>query len=279
MTRVWTGLGMAAAFIAIVFLLPIEGFTIGLAAVALVLSWEYVRLARHWAPRLHLGLTALLTLGVGWVVAAELSGQQPLTGGGLPEGGLLTLALLCSLSLGAGLQALFSRTPVADSLPVIGAVVFGALYVGVPFGTLLELRRHSPWMVVLALAIVALGDIAGLYVGRAIGRRKLAAVVSPKKTWEGAIANFGAGLLATAAIAWWRVGEVEPALLLVGGLASVAGQLGDLVESMLKRGAGVKDSGAMLPGHGGLLDRLDSLLFAAPVLWLCYLLLELEPLP
>jgi len=91
-------------------------------------------------------------------------------------------------------------------------------------------------------------------------------VVSPKKSWEGAIAGFVVSMLSVAVWSWWRLERLDPALLAIGVVTTVASQIGDLVESMLKRGAGVKDSGDLLPGHGGLWDRLDALLFAAPVL-------------
>jgi phosphatidate cytidylyltransferase len=97
----------------------------------------------------------------------------------------------------------------------------------------------------------------------------MAPVVSPKKSWEGAAAGLAVSLLATVAWGCWRLGGVDFELLAIGVLTAVASQLGDLVESLLKRGAGVKDSGGLLPGHGGLYDRLDAMLFAAPVMLLC----------
>ena len=121
---------------------------------------------------------------------------------------------------------------------------------------------------VLLLAIVWLGDSGAYYIGKTWGRHKLAPRVSPNKTWEGSIASTAAGLLAAAVWSYWRLGEVDGWILLLAGLVSIAAQIGDLVESLLKRGAGVKDSGQILPGHGGMLDRMDALLFAAPVMWL-----------
>jgi phosphatidate cytidylyltransferase len=90
--------------------------------------------------------------------------------------------------------------------------------------------------------------------------------VSPNKSWEGAMAGFVTGVLATAVWSWARLGEVRPALLGVAALTAVAAQLGDLFESLLKRSVSVKDSGSFLPGHGGFFDRMDAMLFAAPVL-------------
>ena len=108
--------------------------------------------------------------------------------------------------------------------------------------------------------------------GRSFGRHLLAPRVSPKKTWEGSVAGFAGSLLATAAWCQIRLGETPPALLVLAAVTAVVAQLGDLVESLFKRGAGVKDSSTVLPGHGGFYDRLDAMLLAAPVfavgLWL-----------
>ncbi|HKI85559.1 MAG TPA: phosphatidate cytidylyltransferase, partial [Thermoanaerobaculia bacterium] len=113
------------------------------------------------------------------------------------------------------------------------------------------------------------------YLGSRFGRHKMAPLVSPKKSWEGAVAGFVTGLLATWIWSYWRLGTVSAGLMAVGAGTAFFAQIGDLVESMLKRAAGVKDSGALLPGHGGVLDRMDAMLFAAPVLllglwWLGY---------
>ncbi|HEY4592464.1 MAG TPA: phosphatidate cytidylyltransferase, partial [Thermoanaerobaculia bacterium] len=106
------------------------------------------------------------------------------------------------------------------------------------------------------------------YVGSRVGRHKMAPDISPKKSWEGAVASF---VVAVAAAAVWDVcrrGSVEPGVMAAAAGTAVAAQIGDLVESMIKRGSGVKDSGSILPGHGGVLDRMDAMLFAAPVLLL-----------
>jgi phosphatidate cytidylyltransferase len=123
-------------------------------------------------------------------------------------------------------------------------------------------------VLVLLLAIVWLGDTAAYAVGSRWGRRRLAPVLSPKKTWEGAAAGLAASLAGAAAWCGWRLGEPSAAVVAIGLVTAVAAQAGDLVESMLKRAAGVKDSGQLLPGHGGVLDRLDALLLAAPALLL-----------
>jgi phosphatidate cytidylyltransferase len=107
------------------------------------------------------------------------------------------------------------------------------------------------------------------FVGRSLGRLPLAPALSPKKTWEGALANFIASLLVAVLFSRWLQTEALD-LLVVAGLANIAGQMGDLIESAYKRGAAVKDSSSLLPGHGGMLDRVDSLILASPVVWIAW---------
>lgn len=121
----------------------------------------------------------------------------------------------------------------------------------------------------LALAIVMSNDTGGYFGGRAFGKNKLAPVLSPKKTWEGAISGVCSGVLAAWVVNLIFLGDLGPwwLMLIAALIAGVSGILGDLVESAFKRFAGVKDSGKLIPGHGGFLDRVDSLIFAAPALW------------
>ena len=150
----------------------------------------------------------------------------------------------------------------------MGAVSFGALYFGLPVAAMAELQSRSPWLFFLLLAIVWLGDGAAYYVGTSWGRRRLAPRVSPNKSWEGAAAAALVAVLSAAAWSVWRAGALDWTLIALALITSIAAQVGDLVESLIKRGAGVKDSGTLLPGHGGFLDRFDALAFAAPVWWL-----------
>ena len=134
-------------------------------------------------------------------------------------------------------------------------------------------------MLLFLFCVVWAGDIAALYVGRYLGRRKMAPGLSPKKTWEGAVGSVAAGVLVAGgllALAYWLQTLNSVAIsysdsiwfwLVIAVVVNVAAQVGDLAESALKRSAGVKDSGTLLPGHGGMLDRIDALLLAAPVLW------------
>jgi phosphatidate cytidylyltransferase len=175
--------------------------------------------------------------------------------------------------------------------PAAAASVFAFTYVALPMGMLVQLRQLSEgaFYVLYLLLVVWAGDIFAYFVGKSMGRHLMAPRISPKKTWEGAAASLVASVAVGCLLfryalplssAFLRAGLIErrdgifgleqPAMgpiILLTVVLNIAAQLGDLVESLIKRGAGVKDSGAILPGHGGMLDRIDALLFAAPVLW------------
>jgi phosphatidate cytidylyltransferase len=147
-------------------------------------------------------------------------------------------------------------------LPNAGMVAMGMVYCCVLLGFVVWLPGHT---VVALMGIVWAGDAAAYYGGRAFGRHKLAPSISPNKTVEGSIAGLAGSVLAGILLGSWLLERQLGFLVLASLAAAIAGQLGDLAESALKRSAGVKDSSSMLPGHGGMLDRLDSLIFAAPV--------------
>jgi phosphatidate cytidylyltransferase len=185
------------------------------------------------------------------------------------------------------------RTELRSGYPAAAAAAFAFTYIALPMGMLVQLRQlwAGAFYLLYLLLVVWAGDILAYFVGKSIGRHLMAPRISPKKTWEGAAAS----LLASVGVGWLMFSHAEriSSALLSWGLISrrdglfgleipamgpvilltivlnIAAQLGDLVESLIKRGADVKDSGALLPGHGGMLDRIDALLFAAPVLW-CY---------
>jgi phosphatidate cytidylyltransferase len=240
-----------------------------------VAAWEYLVITRARAP--HAPLLSLLL----FVPLAALAMSAAM----IPESGVLLAAeshLLIAgafVSVGLGSLVLLSRTPLEEAIPALGILAFGIPYFAVPIASLHQLKRLDPWLVFLLMAIVWLGDTAAYYVGSRIGRHKMAPVISPKKSWEGATAGFLTSVLAAAVWSWFRLGRIDPALLGVAALTAVAAQVGDLVESMIKRGAGVKDSGHVLPGHGGVLDRMDAMLFAAPVLLIGFWLLRIDGIP
>jgi phosphatidate cytidylyltransferase len=157
----------------------------------------------------------------------------------------------------------FSGTP--ERALARGAIGLGAvLYCGFTLGFLVLLPRE---LVLLLFAVIWMGDSAAYYGGRAFGRRPLAPGISPKKTIEGAIAGLAGSMLIGGFVGVVFLGEPLSSVTLISGATAVIGQIGDLAESAMKRSAGVKDSSSILPGHGGILDRLDSLFFAAPVFY------------
>jgi phosphatidate cytidylyltransferase len=196
-----------------------------------------------------------------------------------------TLAAFVFLSLG------MQRLDLRSAFPAAMVSAFAFSYIALPLGLLVQLRLQwqGAFLLLYLLLLVWAGDIFAYFVGRSLGRHLMAPRISPKKTWEGALASMLASLvvgmllykyafpissgLLNAHLIEKQDGFFslqKPALwptLVLSGAINIAAQLGDLAESLIKRGAGAKDSGTLLPGHGGMLDRIDALLFAAPVLW------------
>lgn len=181
-----------------------------------------------------------------------------------PQDAPLVFTLLALISLTLAL-----RGDLVKTLPNAAFLLFGIVYIFGSWKFAILLRAESAHWLAYGLVLNWVGDACAYYVGKSVGRRNLAPNVSPKKTWEGAVASlagsviFGVVYLNRALPA---VSLLEAILLSV--VVNIAGQAGDLAESALKRGAGVKDSSTLLPGHGGLLDRVDSSLFALPVVYL-----------
>jgi phosphatidate cytidylyltransferase len=178
-----------------------------------------------------------------------------------PEAAVVLIALAAlTLSLRLG--------EFKDALPQASSFVLGVVYIFGSWRCARGLRDLNPHWLMIAILVSWAGDTAAYYIGRAFGRHKLAPRVSPGKTWEGALGSVSGGIMAAGVYAHyllptfplWGVG-------VIAGAANIAGQLGDLCESAFKRGAGIKDSGITLPGHGGWLDRIDSTLFSVPVVY------------
>lgn len=190
------------------------------------------------------------------------------TGGARGEGGLLLLSTVFILPT---LWFLIRPGPMEHAAARVGLAVLGLLWIGALGGistSVVLLEEGFAWL--LLLAGIAFGsDVGGYFVGRYLGRHKLYEKISPKKTWEGSLGAVVVGT-AVAFTLWALVGPtIDPVhLALIAPAGSVLGQLGDLAESMLKRSVGVKDSGSIMPGHGGLFDRIDALLFVGPLLFL-----------
>lgn len=156
----------------------------------------------------------------------------------------------------------------SGSMAAAGAFTLGVLYIFGSWRCAELLRAINPHWLMFAMLLSWAGDTFALYVGRAIGKHKLAPRVSPSKTWEGAAGSVAGALIAGGIYAHYLIPSASLGrVLLISALGNIAGQLGDLCESALKRGAGIKDSGTLLPGHGGWLDRIDSSLFSVPVVY------------
>lgn len=162
-----------------------------------------------------------------------------------------------------------SRRPLAEALGDIGISAAGLLFIALPLSAVVRIHalgRVGPKLLLFALLLVWVGDTLAYFVGRSFGRVPMAAQLSPKKTWEGAVANLlGSAIVGLALFRWLDIDPFQAVFMAC--LANVAGQMGDLLKSAYKRGAGVKDSGTLLPGHGGVLDCIDALILAAPVVW------------
>lgn len=171
--------------------------------------------------------------------------------------------------LGASAIILVSPRPLANTLGDIGISSAGLLFIALPVSALVRLHGAAlvgARLLLFTLVLVWAGDIFAYFAGRAFGRLPMAPQLSPQKTWEGAAASFFASLAVGQVFGFW-LHVTAGHMLVMAGLANIAGQAGDLIESAYKRSAGVKDSGTLLPGHGGVLDRIDALIFAGPVVW------------
>ncbi len=236
----------------------------GLCAVAsAVASGELVLMFR---PRLRapesfgLAVAALLPLApwIGWRVSGEVVPQW------LPAA--LAGALIALLAI-----QLLRDGPLEEVPLSVGAVVLAWIYCGLIISSVVELRlRFGSGWVIMLFVVTWMNDTLAYFAGRAFGRHKLHPRISPKKTWEGFAGGAVGSVLGALVVKWLLLPQLGTwACFGIGAGGAVLGPLGDLAESMLKRSAGVKDSGRIIPGHGGLLDRIDALLFVAPWIYAC----------
>jgi phosphatidate cytidylyltransferase len=278
MKRILTALVLILAVFALIFFGQLWMITLFSAIVAELAAYEYLKLAAVGAEA-H---GAKLRIPIWWMVLGTalafvvtlpnvpVESQLPVLSG-------LTLILFAWNGF---------RAPLIQVLPDTAQGLFGLIYIAYPL-TLVPLlwkQEDGPALVLFLMVCVWAGDIAALYIGRAFGKRKLAPRLSPGKTWAGSIASILGSMVAAAIVitiadtltahgnTLLHISEPLWQSLLLAAILNIAAQLGDLLESAIKRGAGVKDSGTMLPGHGGILDRIDALLLAAPVLWYILLL-------
>jgi phosphatidate cytidylyltransferase len=281
----------AAVLIPIVLLLvlraPVPLLAAVVAAVAILALREFVELVRHYNVQPY-GRILYVIAALAFAALAAQTGSNYL---------MATAQMLFGIGVGMVAVSFFffalamRRQPLATGFPAAAASAFGFVYVTVPLAMLVQLRQQGSgaFLILYLLVVVWIGDTVAYYTGRALGRHKLAPRISPGKTWEGTVGSFvgaivcgtlvfaysrqiSSGLISASLLtpaqaylppqipAWWHFAALSAGI-------NVAAQIGDLAESLLKRGAGVKDSGTILPGHGGMLDRIDALLFAAPVIW------------
>ena len=262
MTRVFSGAVLVVITIAVVWFAPDLLFFTVAEALLLLAFIEYSRLSSavgYPLPAVASGTGTLLT-SVG-VTSTRWIGDT-VVGTAVALDAILMTAFVVLAAM-----ALTTWRGEREGLGRAAAAVFPLLYLGLPIGALIAIRRmRGPEGLFLLMLTVMVSDTAQYYSGRMFGRTPLAPAISPKKTVEGAIGGFVAGMLLMAVVGSWWLPNVSWLIRTILGAALVAlGIAGDLFESMLKRSAGVKDSSTLIPGHGGVLDRIDALLFAAPI--------------
>ncbi len=267
MKRVLTAAILIPLVLVLVFLGPGWHwlFAIAITLVAVLAAWEYLALAEKSGS--HPPRIAVL---VAIVLLFAANSRWPDS----------TAAIFGVLSLALLVYCTFLK-PVTQVINDASASIFCLLYIGLALIAVPTLHEaaNGPSLVAFLLCAVWAGDTVALYVGRAWGRHKLAPAISPNKSWEGSLGSVAGSILAAGALIglaallqnWNSFALSYPGeywyWLFLAVLVNIAAQVGDLAESALKRGADVKDSGDLLPGHGGVLDRIDALLLAAPVLW------------
>ena len=254
MTRLLSGVALAAAALAAILFLPLPALRVIACLVAVLGAYEYLGIVDQERRALDvLPVLILVTLACWWF--SDPGGQ------GSPGGAGVLLLLL--LGVGWGAVEVVVR---GVALNRARARLLAPWYLGMPLGMLAAVQTVGGRMATLLLiATVIVSDSAQFYSGRLFGGRPLAPTISPKKTIEGAVGGLVVATIFITAAGPWVFPRTRPlSLALVGVAIVVLGICGDLFESRLKRAAGVKDSSALIPGHGGVLDRIDALLFAAP---------------
>jgi phosphatidate cytidylyltransferase len=278
----WKRIATAVVLIPGVVALILKGSTamvvVALALVILLALFEFFALGDAIGHRAYKFWTATCALGIVYVQWLQVVLRQREPGEAVLYSGPIQFVFLSGLRIediffffliGVAVITLATKRPLVEGLPAAGISSSGLLFVAVPLSYAVRLHGAGllgPWILLFALVITWVGDTAAYFVGRAFGKRPFAPHLSPKKTWEGAIASMAAALL----VGWLlstRINVPAPIVLGLAAAGNAAGQAGDLLESAFKRSAGVKDSGTILPGHGGMLDRIDALILTLPVVW------------
>ncbi len=286
--RIATAVVLIPIVLLLVLRAPFPVLAVVAAIIALLAAQELLKLSEGYGTRPLLWPTYIF-VGVFFLLLALSPGDgKPL---------LSTAIFIYSAGFAAVLAPFIflaiamRRDDLHQAFPAALVSAFAFAYIALPLGMLVQVRQQwsGAFLLLYLLLVVWAGDIFAYLVGRPLGRHFMSPRISPRKTWEGALASLVASLVVGVLIyryalpitsALWNAHLMEKQdglfalekphlwpILLLSTLINLAAQLGDLVESLIKRGAGVKDSGTLLPGHGGMLDRIDALLFAAPVLW------------
>jgi phosphatidate cytidylyltransferase len=292
LTRVATAVVLIPIVLLLVLKAPLYLLSIVAAVVASLAIAEFLKLTARFAVQpLAPATYVFVALFFGFITLASANRTPLVEATAVLYGIALATALAPFIFLTVAMHRPSSTPSLPAGYPAAATSSFAFLYIAVPMALLIAIRQQPAgaiWTVYTLLA-VWVGDIFAYFIGKSVGRHRMSPEISPKKTWEGAIASIVASVIvgtlwmqyapAISAVLF-RAGLIErrdgmfgleqPQLwpiIVLSALVNIAAQLGDLVESLIKRGAGVKDSGAILPGHGGMLDRIDAMLFAVPVVW------------
>lgn len=286
--RIATAVVLIPIVLVLILRAPVPVLAVFAGVVALLTIHEFLKLTESYGVQPLMWPTYLFTGLLFVILAITASGETPLLSTGKF---LVALGFTAAIAPFLFLTRAMRDEPLRGGYPAAAASVFAFTYIALPMAMLVQLRQQwaGAFYLLYLLLVVWAGDIFAYFVGKSVGRHLMAPRISPKKTWEGGAAS----VIASVVVGWLlfhcalplssallHAGLIErrdglfgleqPAMgpvIVLTIVLNVAAQLGDLVESLIKRGAGVKDSGALLPGHGGMLDRIDALLFAAPVLW------------
>lgn len=283
----WKRVATAAVLIPVIVVIVLLGSTtavaVATAAITILALWEYFSLGDaigHRAYRLWTTFCALLLILVKLQIVYEwmyrVTHVDELWK--FPSRGPSWESLVFFVFLmGTACLTLWTRRPLVEAIPAAGMSSSALFLIAFPLSYSVRLEAFTndgPRFLLFSLVITWAADTTAYFVGRAIGKHPLAPHISPKKTWEGSIGSMVGSLVVAYAFSFWiHIPLVH--LLIMAALGNIAGQMGDLLESAYKRSAGVKDSGGLLPGHGGVLDRIDALILCIPVIW--YYLVLVNP--
>ena len=254
--RVYSALVFFPCFYIVVRYLPPAAFFVFVASGILLAQYEYYRLyfSETWSPGMWPGL------GLGLLVAVAFASPHL-----FPEGLIVTLIIATLL-----IHQLVNGRELKACLQDSAVLAFGVFYIAWMAGHMIPIRRldEGAYLIFFLFLVTWANDTGAYYTGKFLGRHQMTPVISPQKTWEGAAGGLlGSIAAAFACRAWFLPSLRPPDALGLGLLFGIIGPIGDLCESLLKRSSGVKDSGGLIPGHGGILDRIDSLIFTTPAFY------------